>query len=118
MKPHQAEQFDILTWAARAARACGRDITANRHKGNAESVAAFERARLHMSEGRMRVLQAIRNAPAGLTCKELAEQWEVGMNAVSGRFSELKSAGLIRPSGARREGGAVMVATINEGGKR
>ena len=42
-------------------------------------------------EQRARVLAEIgRAGRAGLTCKELAERWGVGMNAISGRFTELR----------------------------
>jgi predicted transcriptional regulator len=49
----------------------------------------------------------------GLTCKELASTLGVGMNAISGRWTELKSAGLIEQTG-RRDGCGVYVITKKE----
>ena len=97
-----------IDWQAKAARASGRDITANRHGGNAESEAAFRRVGMHLTQARAAVLQAVQNAPQGLTCKELAEAWDCGQNAISGRFSELLQAGLIERTGERRDGSAVV----------
>lgn len=95
-------------WPGRAARAAGRDICANRHQGNAQSMAAFQRVLESMPEQRANVARAIRHAGShGLTCKELAERWGCGMNAISGRFSELKAKGLVEKVGTR-EGSGVM----------
>ena len=54
---------DLFDWSARVARASGRDITANRHKGNSESVAAWERIAATLSDARAEVLCVI--GPAG-----------------------------------------------------
>ena len=77
------------------------DITRNRHGGNPESIAAFEAIRNSLPQQRSTVLQWIEAAHDGLTCKELAAAWGVGMNVISGRFSELKRDGLIAKRGTR-----------------
>lgn len=87
------------------------DITSNRHGGNEQSQLAFERVRDELPQMRARVLRAIRIEPDGVgwTCRELANCWEIGMNAISGRFTELKRDGLIKKQGTR-DGCAVWVA--------
>lgn len=67
------------------------DVCAGRHGGSPESRAAFREHRGSFSESRARVLGLIRDSGAdGLTCKEAARILGVGMNQISGRFSELK----------------------------
>jgi predicted transcriptional regulator len=90
------------------------DVCANRHKGNAESKAANAKA----SESKVKQRELVRvwitaTRERGLTCKELAHELGVGMNAISGRFSELKAAGLIEQTG-RRDGCGVYVITKKE----
>jgi hypothetical protein len=93
-----------------AARACGKDITRNRHGGNAMSHAAFLRIVNSLPEQRGNVLRAIESAGTkGLTCRELSERWKCGMNVISGRFSELHKAGHITRLG-ERDGCAVWVS--------
>ena len=76
------------------------DPTANRHSGNAESRAANVKNREIRSQQKTYVLEACRRF-GGVTCRELAKDMKTGMNAISGRFSELKRAGLIRKVGVR-----------------
>ena len=84
------------------------DICARRHKGNPESRAANKRVR--KAEQRRKVLFAIlESGTVGITCRELAEEWNVGMNTISGRFSELKADGDVVKVGTR-DGCAVLVA--------
>lgn len=82
------------------------DICRKRHQGSPESAQAFEtKVKPFLSESRAKVLAAISSSGVlGITCKELAETWGVGMNTVSGRFSELKKANLITPAGPARNG--------------
>jgi hypothetical protein len=87
------------------------DITQNRHSGNTESEAAFEKIHDSLPRQRAEVLEAIKNHPKGITCKELATDWNVGMNVISGRFSELKRDKRIIKIGVR-DGSAIM--QINE----
>ena len=82
------------------------DICQSRHQGSEESVVAFEtKIKPSLSQSRAKVLAAIKAAGQdGITCKELAASWGVGMNKISGRFSDLKRAGLIAPAGPARDG--------------
>jgi hypothetical protein len=67
------------------------DVCAGRHGGSPESQAAFREHRGGFAKRRGEVLAEIRKAGAGgLTAKELARIWAVGLNTISGRFSELK----------------------------
>ena len=87
-----------------------RDICKGRHGGNANSRAANARLAPNKAKQRERVLAAIVAAgEKGITCKELAEKWGVGMNTISGRFSKLKFDKEIFPSG-KRNGCGVFVA--------
>jgi predicted ArsR family transcriptional regulator len=76
------------------------DPCANRHQHNPLSYEAFESS--DRETQRRRVLEAIASARDGTTVDELAEQWGVGQNAISGRFTSLKSQGLIVVRGTRR----------------
>jgi len=83
-----------------------RDVCQNKHQGNEQSTQAFQtKVKPTLRQRQIEVLQAINNAGnQGLTCKELAKAWQIGMNAISGRFSELKSLGEIEPAGSSRDG--------------
>jgi len=85
-----------------------KDITQNRHGGNANSAAAFETIADTLTNRQNDVLSALLRHPAGMTSKEVAEWLESPLNAISGRISELKAMGRIRESG-RRDGCAVLV---------
>lgn len=88
------------------------DICAGRHRGNPESIRAFEGLLDSLPERRRRVLRAIADqGENGLTCRELAARWDVPMHQISGRLTELKASGLIRKNGVR-ERSAVMVAAF------
>ena len=118
----QRDQF------ARAVGVADYDVAEVRHGGNAQSESANERIRHAKQRQRELVVAAIRRAgPTGLTCKELAAAWRLGSNHISGRFTELKRLGVIRPAAAPgggglllREGAAVMVlaAAVPAGGAR
>lgn len=86
------------------------DVCRSRHGGNPESEFAFLDLCNTLPRQRAEVLSAIRGVAGGITCKELAAEWEVGMNEISGRFTELKRAGLISKIGVRN-GSAVMQIT-------
>ena len=86
------EQMDFVT---------NPDVCRNRHGGNAESEQANNVAHLTKAQQRERVLRAIRESASGMSCKELAALWGVGMNTISGRFTELKARELIRKIGTR-----------------
>jgi DNA-binding transcriptional regulator YhcF (GntR family) len=90
------------------------DVCENRHGGAAASVAAFDKVRTTLTQHQERVLRAIEAAEAkGLSCKELAARWSVGMNVISGRFTELKKAGRIEAIG-RWHGSTVWRAKRDE----
>jgi len=76
------------------------DICGIRHGGNRESEAANQRAGKTKTRDQLRVLEAC-NCQNGATCRELAALWNCGMNAISGRFSELKAKGAIVKIGVR-----------------
>jgi len=83
-------------------RSFATDITANRHKGNEQSTAAFHVIKDRISGQQERILDAIRYEPDGLTCDELAVMFNVTPNEISGRCSELKRDGKIYKSGTRK----------------
>ena len=86
------------------------DITQNKHRGNANSAAAYETIADTLTNRQNDVLSALLRHPAGMTSKEVAEWLESPLNAISGRISELKAMGKIRKAG-RRDGCAVLVMT-------
>ena len=88
-----------------------KDITKNRHRGSVNSIAAFAAIQEKLPRERARVLEEIDSSGLiGITCKELAEKWGVGMNVISGRFSELKKKRLITKID-RREGSGVFICS-------
>jgi DNA-binding transcriptional regulator YhcF (GntR family) len=91
------------------------DITANRHGGNPESEAAYRRIVGSLRPRARQVLAEIEGAgEEGLTTRELAAKWRVGMNVVSGRFSELKKQEMIRKTGVRDDCGVYVVVRPSE----
>lgn len=80
-----------------------RDICANRHGGNPQSKAANCRVGYTKAEQRRHVLTFIQVRGAlGATTDEVAAGMGKPPNAVSGRLTELKAAGLIVKCGTRR----------------
>lgn len=78
------------------------DICQNRHRGNAQSVAAQRRSHPQQANQRAEVLRRIRNSgTVGMTCEEIADGMGVSVNRISGRISELKLAGAIVRTGTR-----------------
>lgn len=89
------------------------DITANRHQGNAESREAFKKIGRLAFNDRQLVYQRIHQAgAAGVTVKEVAQGMGVQINQISGRFTELKAAGLIRKVAVRDGCGAYADAEV------
>lgn len=78
-------------------------------------MAAFERMSRGLPLARKQILMDIWCHPKGITCKELAAKMGVGMNQISGRFSELKKSKLITKIGVR-DGSAIMIPTIHHHG--
>jgi DNA-binding MarR family transcriptional regulator len=88
------------------------DITENKHGGNANSQAAFKTICKNLTLKQAQVLATIKaRGSFGRTCREIAERHLVGMNAISGRLTELKAMGKIKVVG-RRDGCAIY--EINE----
>ena len=90
-----------------------RDICENRHGGDLFSLAAHDRIAATLPDARRRALDWIRSRGSfGATAQEYADHLHVGVNTISGRFSELKKAGLVVQSRkqASRNGGRVVVA--------
>jgi hypothetical protein len=88
-----------------------KDITANKHRGNAQSQAAHRRGRSNREAQRLQVLELIKDSYNGLSMKEVAALMDCPFNTVSGRGSELKKSGLVEPTGETRDGSAVLQAT-------
>lgn len=80
------------------------DITANRHGGNKQSVAANERIKPFKSNLRSQVYACILEAGVpGCTLEEIADSLNKQVHSVSGRVTELKAQKLIRESGRTRK---------------
>ena len=87
-----------------------KDITQNKHGGNANSTAAFGAIKDELKP-RQREVHSCIFWSNGITCKDIAEAMNTGMNAISGRLTELKAMGKIKVTG-RRDGCAIY--QINE----
>lgn len=99
------EQPNLFTPPAVLARLAP-DICANRHKQNPESIAANpSEANKRASHKRILAIMDI----GTWTSKELADALDTKVHCISGRLSELKEMGKIRPTGERREGCSVLV---------
>src|SRR4051794_15772701 len=85
------------------------DITANKHGGDTQSAAAFEKAKHGMGKARQDIVDLLKQHPAGLTCKEMSELLDRPMHALSGRVTEMKEYGMVNATETIREGGAVVV---------
>jgi len=66
------------------------DPCANKHNGNAESRAAWDKAKFVLKESQEVIFNLIKSVePEGITGKEAAEILDKGFNAISGRITEL-----------------------------
>ena len=90
------------------------DICKSRHGGNENSVKANEKLGLNKAKMRIAVFIQIGVAKDGLSCKELAKLWGVGMNVISGRFTELKKEGRIEKIGSRENSAVYQLTKIHE----
>lgn len=87
-----------------------RDITLNKHGGNTESNTAWNKAARQAVQMRDLILRIIRNlerrgaVPEGVTPKEIAEFLHKPLHTISGRFTDLKEANLIRATEFVRDG--------------
>lgn len=78
-----------------------KDISQSKHGGNAESAAAFEAVKDSLNKCSRAVLAALRELGEA-NAKEVAEKLGKPLNAISGRFSELKRDGVIETTGLIR----------------
>jgi hypothetical protein len=85
------------------------DITAGKHGGNDQSVAAFEKAKRGSAQARQDIVALLQQNPAGLTCKEMSDLLNREMHKISGRITELKELGQVTSTDTVRNGGAVVV---------
>lgn len=87
-----------------------RDPSARKHGGNPASTDAHRRV-VHSKQDTYRKIMELLKARGtyGATSKEIAGAFGVGLNTISGRFSELKSMQWIRENGLRRDNAAVLV---------
>ncbi len=86
------------------------DPCENKHGGNAESEAAFERATKTAQVRREQILRLLDDRGTyGATAKEAAQCLGVELHALSGRFTELKASYQIVVTNQRRDGSRVCV---------
>jgi len=87
-----------------------KDITKNKHGGNAQSNAAFEKIEKTLTHRQNDVLWAIdwlhQLSKEGVISRDIAWKLNAPLNAISGRITELKAMGKIKQIG-RRDGCAV-----------
>ena len=86
------------------------DICRTRHRGNANSNAAFEQHSEQFQTSREMVWHKLRQHPLGMTAKELAQHFNVPLHSISGRITELIHAGRAARFGERRGGCGVVMA--------
>ncbi len=77
-----------------------RDPCARKHGGNPESVAAHSRVKKDAYQRNI-LLYLEKHGPA--TADAIADAFGVGLNRLSGRFSELNKAGKIERTGEKRK---------------
>jgi predicted ArsR family transcriptional regulator len=76
-----------------------RDITANRHRNNPQSIAANQAT--NKARDRKRILEHLETVKDA-TCEEVSIATGISYQTASGRMSELKAAGLIVPGEKRK----------------
>lgn len=77
------------------------DICQNRHRGNPESVEAFQSIKDRLTQAQERVLNCIKQSDNGRTNDEICVVLGLTPNQVSPRLTELKIAGRIERVGTR-----------------
>jgi DNA-binding HxlR family transcriptional regulator len=90
-----------------------RDITASRHRGNPESVAAHDVIQNWKEFDRSILMDYLRRR-GPKTSKELSNGTGIKYTSVSARLSELKADGWVVKTGLRREGAAEVRAVTQE----
>ena len=87
-----------------------RDPSQRKHGGNPESTLAHRKALGTKRHWYTLFLRELRKAGSqGRTAKELARQFGVGLNVISGRCTELVQMGMVARLAIRRDGSAVLV---------
>jgi hypothetical protein len=86
------------------------DPCERKHGGNPQSEAAHKKV-VYTKQATYRRIMDLLTARGefGATSKEIAGAFGVGLNTISGRFSELKAMRWIKENGERRNGAAVLV---------
>jgi hypothetical protein len=84
-----------------------------KHGGTDTSRAAWEKAKHGVVESQQIILDVLKKAPEGLTCKEISLILGKAMHKISGRITELWEQGIIQKSNQRRDGGRVLVLVDN-----
>ena len=83
-------------------------------RGGAEGSLIAYRSIVASLQGReLAVLSVIMRRPRGATMKEVAKELEVEFHTVSGRAKRLRQLNLVRNTGERHEGCAVLIAVRN-----
>ena len=90
------------------------DITAGKHGGNAQSTAAFKKAKYGFSQARQDVVDLLKQHPDGLTCKEMSALLDRPMHKLSGRVTELKEMGVCVATTVRDGGRVIVLTSIKE----
>ncbi len=85
------------------------DITTNKHGGNPQSVAAYEKAKRGAAQAQQDIVDLLKQHTDGLTCKEMSTLLNREMHKISGRVTELKEQGQVIATETIRQGGAVVV---------
>lgn len=84
------------------------DISQSRHQGNAQSVDANKRADHGKNYWRARIVAFASQPGRRFTLKDVCLAFDRPLNALSGRISELKRDRVLRETGERRDGCAVL----------
>jgi len=71
------------------------DPCQSRHGGNIDSMIAWEKVRDHVNEIHEKILREYTACPVPISPKEICEKWGVHPSDISGRFTELKQAGML-----------------------
>lgn len=88
------------------------DICERKHGGAETSQDAFKHAEASIKQTQQEILDLLQHLTLGITSKEYAAIVGKGINAISGRFSELAKMGRIHKTGDRRDGCAVWKVTV------
>lgn len=89
------------------------DPCERKHRGSETSIAAHQKVVHSKQETYKKIMVLLKSRGSfGATSKEIAYAFGVELNTISGRFSELKMMGWIKPTELRRGGASVLI--LNE----